>query len=242
VRARSGPGQKRAAFLLAALDLDNPEYGPDTDAGRGKYVTSHGVNMPADAKWLNISNGVKKAGYYRPSGTKVVPTVTAYMLVEGYGCTFAFYGSAFKVGKDLAVQAQRLRAMVGTEGEDGKTAEIVEVRGCALGKWRMTSVIEKKGDFRYPLPAVTFLGKLGDKSGAGPTLDQWRSLQRLRQAFKQGLDWAPREAIDWPVPPPKIEIEAPRSGSVNVRSGQDAWDIPPPPYCYDGPDEGEIEY
>jgi hypothetical protein len=215
-------------FLLVGLTLDHPQYGADTAAGRGRYVTSHGVNMPREARWLDAGPGVSKSGHYLPNGDKIVQTVTGHMLVGGFGCGYDFYGSAFKVGKALAISAQRLRAI----GED-ETGKRIEVRGCTLGRWRMTSFFEKKGAYTYPVPKATRIGKLGE--AGGPTLEEWRVLQSLRQAFREGEEWMPMEAIEPPAPP-LFEAALPRP---DIRSGRGAWDhdSAPPVDSYDGPED-----
>jgi hypothetical protein len=235
-------GAQGFEFQPIGFAISHPEYTPDSDAGRGTFVFDHGVRPPADARWFKVSDGVRKAGQYRVvdgyPGNPVTPTITAYGLVCGCGVSYDFYRSAFPVGREFAVRAERLRARA--EGADGK---IEELRGVTLGVFRFTSAIERDGDYRYPLPIVSLIGKLG---AGGPSLEQWRSAQRLRQSFKQGLGWAPQEAMEPPDPPdpPAPLLGAPRRGSIDIRSGRGAWDDdadrPPAHTDYDGPSDGDV--
>ena len=204
------------------------EYLPN----HGSFVTAHD-EKPGDTQWLKVSQGVPKEGLYRVGGegvlgNHVVEMVYSYLLIGKRGAVFAFYGTACPIGHDFANRAQRIVVKVDDE----------ELRGCTLAQFQFTSYLDRKGDKRWYKPNVTRAAKFGEPNG--PTLEQWRFAQKVRQAFKQGLDWVPQKGIDPPVPPP--EIEAPRHGSVNVGSGPDAWDSPPAPDRYDGPDEGEIEF
>jgi hypothetical protein len=210
------------------FDFNHNEYEPDTATGRGKFVKPHGPERPHGWRWLKPADGVSKEGMYLPSGNRVVPTITAMLVVGGYGCQYDFYGTAFNPGKDFAIRAGKLTATV--EGEDGKPVKVV---GCTLGNFLVTSYIKKDGDRRYPMPVVTLIGKLGEEKG--PTLDAWRFAQSLRQAFKQGGDWMPIEALEPPVPPP--EALPPRS-HVDIGGGPARWDRKGPPPPPDDPNEG----
>jgi hypothetical protein len=218
---------------ILGFELRHPEYTVGVGDDRGEFVADHGVNRPKDAVWRKAADGlVKKDGYYRTGadgrpGNKVVPTINVYMLVGGCGVVYSGYGTAYNPIRELAVSAERLRAQVGVEGEDGKVAEIVEVRGCALGLFKFTSKFETKA-FTFPVPVWERLGKLGEANG--PTFDQYRFAQRLRTQFKQGLDWLPQEALEPPAPPP--EIEARRTTTIN----NVVTEINPPPH------EGETDW
>jgi hypothetical protein len=149
------------------------------------------------------------------------------MLVNGHGCTYAAYSTAFPIVRDsLVIRAERLRVRV--EGADGKPEEL---KGCTLGKFRFASRIEKKA-FEYPVPVITLAGKLGDKDG--PTLEEWRQTKALRKVLKEGGDWAPViDHFEPPEPPPEA-LPKP-----DIRSGKGAWnDNAPPVEGYDGPDDG----
>ena len=219
-------------FQVIAFTLSHPEYTVGLgDGDRGVFVCDHGVAEPSGMKFLKQGErGVAKAGFYRINdgrpGNKVVPTVTAYGLVDGHGISYAMYGTAFKPGKDWVIRAERLRAKAEIDGK------IEELRGCTLGRFKLTSAIEKKGMLSYPVPVITLVGKLGE--AGGPTFEQWLLVKQLRKAFKDG-DWTPAEAIDPPDPPPALE--EPQRGSIDVRSGSGAWNNAPLPDRYDGPDD-----
>ena len=171
-------------------------------AGRGGFVASH-AEKPADAVWLDKGGrhptwdledvGVDKAGFWRANGNKVEETILAHGLVDRIGLAAAIAGvlgfrsTALAVGRDLGDRAQRLKV----EGE--------AIKGVILGKWKVTSRLEQRNDYRWYLPGVTLLGKLGEKEG--PTLAEVMTAARLRQAFKEGLPWAPEPPE--PPPPPR---------------------------------------
>jgi hypothetical protein len=191
-------GQAGFVAQIIGFSLSHPEYTVGVGDDRGQYVDDHGVNPPKDMRWFKAGeSGVAKAGYYRTApdgkpGNKVVPTVTAYMLVDGYGVAYAMYGTAYKVGRELVIRAERLRVKVEV---DGKTEEL---RSCILGKYKFTSAFEKKA-FTYPVPAIQILGKLGEANG--PTEVEYRNILPLRQALRAGGDWTPMETLDPPAPP-----------------------------------------
>jgi hypothetical protein len=210
-------GQVGFETFIVGFGHSVPEYLP----GRGKLVTIH-AELPPDAKFLYASDGVEKTGFWLKNGNKVVPTVTAHLLVNGHGCVYDFYSSAYKIGKHLVVMAQRLRGAI--QGADGRP---VEVKGCTLGKFLFTSHMESpKGAATapYPLPVVTLVGKLGQPNG--PTLAQFKQLRELRQAFRDGLDWVPVEAIEPPAPPAENKVTAPRP---DIRTGKGVWINEPRP-------------
>ena len=80
-------------FHPIGFRLSHPEYGPDVGDKRGQYLRDHGVARPDAAVWRDADGvQIQKAGYYLPDGNAVVPTVTAYGLVNGFGVGFAMYG------------------------------------------------------------------------------------------------------------------------------------------------------
>jgi hypothetical protein len=245
-------------FHPIAFTLTHPEYTVGVgDGDRGEYVTDHGVDAPADMDFIKVTGGVSrkrgaypaglvaKNGHYRivdgKPGNKVVPTITAYGLVEGHGVGYAMYGTAWAVGLDWVGRAERLR--VRAEAPDGKPEEL---KGCTLGVFKLTSRSEKKGAFPYPVPVVTLVGKLGEPGG--PSVERWRFAGGLRQAFKQsgGLDWVPDEALDPPAPPPDpaLQISAAQAGARAAalkRTGSTSTlsEINPPLHEGDGFDDGD---
>jgi hypothetical protein len=230
-------GSVGVVFHPIGFDHTNPEYTVGLGDDRGVFVCDHGVRAPDDTKFLYAADGiVKKSGHYRmiggKPGNRVKPTVTAYGLVNGHGVSYAMYGTAYSVARDWVNRAERLRAKVEIDGK------LEEIRGCTLGLFLLTSRLEKKGSFTYPMPVVTPVGKLGDANG--PSVEQWRLAKRLRQALKQGLDWMPPEALDLPAPPEALPA-SPGKGSIDIRSGRGAWDNGAPPHTdYEGPDDDEI--
>jgi hypothetical protein len=170
-------------------------------AGRGGFVAPHS-EKPGDAVWLDKGGrhptwdhedvGAEKAGFWRANGNKVEETILAHKLVGNIGLkapiagVFGFRSTALAVGRDLGDRAQRLKV----EGEN--------IKGIILGKWKMTSRLEVRNDYRWWLPVATLIGKFGEKTG--PTLAEVRLAASLRQAFKEGLPWAP-EPPEPPAPP-----------------------------------------
>jgi hypothetical protein len=233
-------GDRRVPFdafvaHILGFDITHPEYtlgGGSND--RGVFVVDHGAMPPQDMDFIRTAGGVNrilgryaaglvaKNGHYRIGPdqkpyAKVAPTITAYMLVNGHGCTYAAYGTAFPIVRDnLVVRAERLRVMA--EGADGKPEEL---KGCTLGKFQFASRIEKAA-FDYPVPVITLVGKLGDANG--PTLAEWRQAKALRQVLKEGEDWAPvSDRFEPPDPPP--EIEAPSRTEIDPPPAEeDGWD------------------
>jgi hypothetical protein len=215
-------------FILLKLEKAFNEYLP----GHGSFVTPH-VVKPPDAVWKNaLRDGVEKTGLVRLNGNSVVETISALILIDvRQPAAFDFYRSALVVGRDLGKKAHRLRVNI-----DG-----AEYRSYTLGKWQMSSVLEKDSDHRWFKPVVTPLGKLGEPDG--PTIEEWRLAQKLRLSLKAGeLDWTP-EGIEPPAPP--AELPAPpaewpiarrATSARELRGSRGDRDTPPPVTEYDGPD------
>jgi hypothetical protein len=248
-------GDKRAVFkgstgfaaLVIGFDLSHPEYTVGVGAGdRGVFVCDHGREAPPDTDFLKAAGGVSnrigpyaaglvaKTGHYRigadgKPGNKVTPTISAFLLVNGFGVVYAMYGTAFPIARDqLVARAERLRVKV--DGPDGKPEEL---KGCTLAKFKFTSKVETKA-YSYPVPVIDLLGKLGEASG--PTLAEWRMIQPLRQALRAGGNWTPIEAFDPPAPP---ELPPQRAVNVNDNSAQRSEANPPP--AEDGGRDWEID-
>jgi hypothetical protein len=235
-------GDKRVVFKgssgfvaqVIGFDLSHPEYTVGVGDDRGVFVCDHGRQGPEDMRWHKAGEaGVAKAGYYRVNGghpgNKVTPTVTTYMLVNGYGVVYAMYGTAFRVGRDLVNRAERLRVKVEVDGK------IEELKGCTLGKFRFTSQFEKK-TYTYPIPVVGIVGRLGE--AGGPTLAEWRMIQPMRQAFKAGGEWTPMEALDPPAPP---ELPLPRQSSISANNAPVQHSETNPPPVENGDADWEID-
>ena len=220
-------GETGFVAQIIGFDLSHPEYTVGIGDDRGVFVCDHGRQAPKDMKFLYAADGrVKKSGHYRVEidgqpGNKVVPTIGVSMVVNGYGVVYDAYGTAFAPTKELVIRAERLRVKVEVDGK----AE--QLRGCTLGKFRFTSRFEKKA-YTYPVPVMTLIGKLGEADG--PTIEEWRLALDLRQAFKEGLDWVPNEALDVPAPPAEA-LPPPSSSSPKLTTtiNDVVTEVNPPP-------------
>jgi hypothetical protein len=221
------------AFVPIGFDKVFNEYLPN----RGNFVAPH-LEKPADAIWLDARrDGVEKTGLVRPNGNRVVETITVFVLLDGdVGASFEFYGSSLAIGRDFAGFAQRQKGIGG----------FAEAHGYAVGKFKMTSFLEKSGDLRWFKPAATLLGVLGEADG--PPIEKWRLAQTLRrQGFKQGVNWMPLEALSPPEPPddetPARDgvVDLSKRGAIDIGTGKGRWpravETPPPPDRYEGPDD-----
>jgi hypothetical protein len=165
-----------------------------------RYIESH-PEMPEDAKWQDGPEGKRIC---RDSKGRVVQeSRNAFMKVEetsqlGF---YRFSKTALPIGRDLTNRAQ----VLSVEGLDG-------VKGPVLGRYRMTSRLEKKDIRRWFLPSIEYLGKLGQPNG--PALASVMELAKMRKTFLAGL-------------PPMLEIEGPPE--------------PPAPPSIDGPFDGPPE-
>jgi hypothetical protein len=254
-------------FQPIVFTLTHPEFTVGDGDDRGAFVCDHGVKPPGDTDFLKASGDVSrkigpypaglvgKTGFYRINdrkpGNRVVPTITAFGLVNGFAASFAMYGTAWKVGRDFASRAARLTVKVDpplmVNEKDNALIDVSELHGPTLGVFTLTSRMEK-GAYEYPVPVISAARKLGEDGG--PTLAQWRLAQGLRRRFQRSgmMDWTPLEAIEVPAPPPepgdralpnpRAEIQRPRP---DIRSGRGAWDHgqdPAPPHPgYDAPDD-----
>jgi hypothetical protein len=217
-------------FIAVGFSHYYDEYLPER--GPGSYVDTH-LKKPPAAIWLNKKRGdkVEKTGLYLPNGNRVVEVILAYLVLNGgQGASFAFTGSGCSVGRDLSDRAATLQATVGTS----------TVHSCTVGKWRLTSTFEKDGDNRYCKPYVARLGKLGDGSGKGPTVAEWRAAQTLRRAVKDGMPW--QEALTGVLAQPALAAPtapttlAPKLTVVdNGEAKGDLWDEGPPAVYPDDP-------
>lgn len=65
---------------------------------------------------------------------------------------YRFNKTAFNIGKDITNRAQ----VLSVEGLNG-------VKGPVLGRYKMTSFLKKEDNRRWYLPAIEYLGKLGQR-------------------------------------------------------------------------------
>ena len=179
-----------------------------------------------------------KAGLYRieidgRAGNRVEETIYAHEMIlptDGsppFTATQAFRSTSSVVGREMLNRAFRK-----VQGED--------ITNPVTRKWRMTSQMERRGDYRWFKPVATLLGKFGEPNG--PTIEQVRLGAQLRKAFKDGATWeAPLE----PPEPPAAHL-ASMSGHeqrrapiiTSGRSALKAVETPPPLEPYDdGPDD-----
>jgi hypothetical protein len=168
---------------LIGCRLAHPEYEPSRGTQRGRFVHDHGERRPPDTRFLYADrDGVEKSGYYKENGNRVVPTITALLLVEGFGYALDFENTAYAVGQDLSSRAARLRVKIGDD----------VIGGPVVGKFLITSELEKKGDRRWFKSVIGPVYKLGEEKG--PTLEEVRFAKGLRDSFKAGGEWAPRSS------------------------------------------------
>jgi hypothetical protein len=170
-------------FQVIGFSRNFVEWLPD----RGGFVAAY-LDKPSAAHWLDA--GMSKPGLYRTNGNKVEETIYCHMLTGGFGATYGFRSTALVVGRDLRDRAQRLKV----EGE--------EIRGMILGKWLMTSRLERQAAYRWFRPSIALVGKFGDPPPKGPTLAEVRLAATLRKSFRGGLPWAPEP----PAPPAETTL------------------------------------
>jgi hypothetical protein len=239
-------GDKRVAMrevLLQAIGftLAHPEYTPDGPSNRGAFVRDHGFKRPEGLVFLKKGErNVTRAGLYRivdgRPENRIAPMINVYALVNNFGVIYSAYGTAFGPAKDFYVNADRLRVKAEAEEAEGKV-KVVDLTGCTLGLYRLTSRIAPFGDNRTPVPVFTLAGKLGEPGG--PSLAQWRFGNEARAVFKQGLDWSP---LDEEPPDPPDEVSTCGRGSQDIGSGPKRWrDEEPPPPTEDQGGPSEID-
>lgn len=177
------------------------EWGADRSGLVAVYPTK-----PNDAQWFSADNSpTSKAGFHNADGNKLEQTVYASLLVtedEPFPMTFAFRSSAFQIGRDFAGSAERVSSL------DRRLV------GAVCGKWRLTSRVEKKLDYRWHIPVTTRLGVFGQATG--PTVDEMRQAAEMRLAFKTQAQAEQAERLTSSRSP---AIEGPR-GSITVESGR----------------------
>jgi hypothetical protein len=173
-------------------------------ANRGGYVDKH-PKKPSDARWLKANESPdRKQGFWRDNGNKLEDTVFAHLLIvpdnkrPPWGATFAYRSTSLNIGLDFENQAERIKV------------ENTKLGGAIVGKWRMTSRIERDGDFSWFVPVMTLEGKLHEERG--PSIDQMRLAAQLRQAFKQGLQQPEKIAAPQNVTPIR--------GRITIESGR----------------------
>ena len=217
-RTSSSPRDSAFALIKGAAGVpfvpvafETLEYLPQFRPFRQGWAGVTHPAKPADARWLLPEGGTNdkpaspdgKAGLFAlidadgKPGNRVEETIFGHLLVipsdgrAAHGATFAFRSTSLAIGRDFANRASRLKAEI-----DGATLD-----GAVIGKWLLSSRLERKDSFRWYLPVLSLLGKLGE--ARGPTLNEVRFAARLRANFKQGLAWM---AMDPPEPP---ALEAP---------------------------------
>jgi hypothetical protein len=177
-----------------------------------RFIESH-PEMPADAKWQDSPNG----RICRDSqGRAVREARNAFMKVEETGQLgfYRFSKTALPIGRDLTNRAQ----VLSVEGLDG-------VKGPVLGRYRMTSRLEKKDERRWHLPVIEYLGKLGQPGG--PSLASVTELAEMRKTFRAG--GKPELEIEGPPEPPAppLEIDGPPEPPPYDRNPDDDIDFGP---------------
>jgi hypothetical protein len=202
----------KAAVGVPHVPVGYERFYVEWAANRGGYVDKH-LKKPADARWLKANESPdRKQGFWRDSGNKIEDTVFAHLLVlldgrEPFGATFPFRSTALNIGLDYENQAERIKV------------ENTKLGGAVISKWRMTSRIERDGDFSWYVPVLTLEGVLGEPKG--PTLEQTRLAAQLRRAFKQGL-----QAPELIAAPKNV---TPIRGRLTIESGRKAPPAAQPP-------------
>ena len=183
-----------------------------------RFIESH-PEMPEGAGWKPGPEGKRIC---RDSQGRVVQEFrNVFMRVEETGQLgfYRFNKTAFNIGKDITNRAQ----VLSVEGLNG-------VKGPVLGRYKMTSFLKKEDNRRWYLPAIEYLGKLGQPNG--PSLASVMELAQLRKTFLAGLPMLkasqPVEALDPPAPG-RNEGEAPPI------------DGPPAPPPYDRNPDDDID-
>jgi hypothetical protein len=234
-------------FSVIAFEQIWNEYALDQGAQRGAFLAVHDKKPPG-TQWLKPPAAPKSGNWGVVDGfviSHIVETLLAYLLIESpegpLPGVYSFYSTALSIGYQLAAKAQNLKVRL--PGENGT---VEELKGCALGRFEMTSAIEKRGDKRWYLPSIELKGRLGEAKG--PTLETWRATMGMRQAFRQGLAWEPEaSAIAGPPKPPAIDsgLEEPLAHRARsaIESGRypRAVESPPPVTEYDGPDSEDSD-
>jgi hypothetical protein len=179
-----------------------------------RFIESH-PEMPEDAGWKDGPEGKRIC---RDSKGRVVQeSRNAFVKVEetsqlGF---YRFSKTALPIGRDLTNRAQVLEV----KGLDG-------VKGCVLGRYRMTSRLKETDTRRWFLLSIEYLGKLGQPDG--PSLASVMELAKLRKTFLSGLQ--PVLEIEGPpVPPASSSIDGPFDG-------------PPEPPPYDRNPDDDIDF
>jgi hypothetical protein len=142
---------------------------------------------PEDADWRVQPDGRKR--FSTPDGCRVEETISALLLIEGRGAIFDFKSTSLRTGADFHDRSSHLRTIV-----DGQ-----EIWGFAVGKWQISSRMEKSSRGAWFAPVVVLLGRVGDP--LGPSADEWRAATKARLAFKQGMPWEVPDAIPAIAPP-----------------------------------------
>jgi hypothetical protein len=207
------PGSPGFHYGIFGFDHVFVEYETQAD-GSLQRVGEPYAEKPKDAQWLEDASGRRVC--QRDNGNPVQEHIGCLMKIEPTNQVgiYVFSKTALRIGRELANAAQRLRV----DGLDG-------VKGAVLGRFRMSSRLEKKGDRRWFLPVWTLVGKLGQPGG--PSLETVLELAEMRKAFKAGMP--PALEIEPPAPPAPSSIdEAPPL--------DEPLDGPPPPEGYDSPD------
>jgi hypothetical protein len=201
------------AFLEMAM-----EWPPDRGSGAGP-VAAHDF-VPADAEWVVVDGGGRKACIRASNGNRIEKTVFLHALVEGQPVTFPFRSTALEIGKRLAADADRVRVQV-----DGETVRVVGAI------YRLSSELERKGTQSWYRPTFERLGVLGEPSG--PPLELVRRAKTLRFESKLEEERKKKEhlaAIPAPRPTPALISPDPPRGTASFTTGiASRWSDPKPP-------------
>ncbi len=206
------PGSPGFHYGIFGFDHTFVEYEVQAD-GSLQRVGEPQAEKPKDAQWHENASGRRVCT--RDNGNIVQEHIGALMKIEETAQigVYVFSKTALRIGRHLANATQRLQV----NGLNG-------VKGCVLGRFRMTSRLEKQGDRRWYLPVWSLVGKLGQDNG--PSLAAVLELAEMRKAFKAGMP--PSLEIEGPPSPPSPEIEGPLDGPPS-----------PPPYDRNPDDDSD---
>ncbi len=209
----------RFHFQIFGWDLVWNEYEPQAD-GTNRLAAPPHLEKPRDARWVENDEGRKMC--VNDAGNSIVETIGCFMSFDnGKIGRFNFSKTSLPIARELANASQRLTI----EGEN--------IKGCVLGRYLMTSRLEKQGPRTWFLPVPTFIAKLGQPSG--PPLASVLKAAALRHSFLKGEPWPESAQLTAPTPltPPTLSESSDRlapstHGRITVESGKRTWSTPPP--------------
>ena len=114
---------------------------------RGGYVDKH-PRKPSDARWPD-----RKQGFWRDNGNKIEDTVFAICLSFSMGASRSARHFRFGQPRSTSDSITKTRP-------SGIKIENSKLGGAVVSKWRMTSRIERDGDFSWYVPVLDSRGRV----------------------------------------------------------------------------------